>query len=108
MSRPENTIGIATAQDPLERYTVHQSKFWGPLGREMFQLMPSTGSGDALKEASSLMAGVIGIVKQFIDEPEGASGSVLFAVGFLMESAKALLDGGTYGIEMQTAQGGVQ
>lgn len=54
------------------------------------------------------MAGVIGIVKQFIDEPEGASGSVLFAVGFLMESAKALLDGGTYGIEMQTAQGGVQ
>ncbi|WP_062388740.1 DUF3077 domain-containing protein [Pseudomonas abietaniphila] len=105
---PKITTGISPAQDPLEQYTVHQSKFWGPSGREMFQLSPSTSSGDALKEASSLMAGVIGIVEQFVDEPEGASGNVLFAVSFLMESAKALLDGGTYGIEMQTAQGGVQ
>jgi hypothetical protein len=108
MSHPKITTGISAAQDPLEQYTVHQSTFWGPSGREMFQLTPSTGSGDALKEASSLMAGILGIVERFVDDPDGANGNVLFAVSFLMESAKALLDGGTYGIEKQLAQGGVQ
>lgn len=107
--KSENTTGTTPAQDSLDRYAVHRSTFWGPSGVEMFQLTPSTSAGDALKEASSLMAGTLCIVEQFVDEPGGADGNVLFALSFLIESAKALLDGGTCGIEMQIAvQGGAQ
>jgi hypothetical protein len=108
MSHPKNTTGSIPAQCPLEKFTVHQSTFWGPSGREMFVLSAGTSSENALKESSSLMAGALSIMEHFSDDPEGFDGNALFAVRFMLEGAKALVDGGTYGVEFKRAHGGAE
>ncbi|WP_268798040.1 DUF3077 domain-containing protein [Pseudomonas huanghezhanensis] len=108
MSQPKNTTGSVAAQCPLEKFEIHPSSFGGTSERPMFQLQPGTSAGEALQESSSLMAGALAIIEHYVDEPGGANGSVLFAIGFVLEGAKALLDGGTYGIQQSQVHGGAK
>lgn len=108
---PKNSTTKVSAQHllcPLDAYTVNKTPFWGPPDRPMFEVCLNVQTGTALKEASSLMAGALEILEVFGDTDTGLDGNTCFAMRFLLESSKALLDAGTYGVEFKRVQGGDQ
>ena len=108
---PKNSTTPYTAQHPLcplDAFTVNKTPFWGPPDNPIFEVCLNVQTGTALKEASSLMAGALHILEVFGDTEIGLDGNSCFAMRFLLESSKALLDAGTYGVEFQRVQGGDQ
>ena len=112
MTHPKNSTASTAAQQQicaLEQYTVNQTSFWGGGdARDMFQVHLATPSGEALKEASNLLAGTLKLLQILGDSTDGIDANSNFALMFLLESSKALLDAGTYGVEFQRVRGGAQ
>jgi len=97
----KNSTSINEAQHPIlevDRFASHPTSFWGGPEVAMLQVTNECTAGDVLKESSSLMASTISVFTALADHDQVNDGTA-YALIFLLESAKAMLDAGTYGIE---------
>ncbi|EXX78836.1 hypothetical protein RirG_011450 [Rhizophagus irregularis DAOM 197198w] len=103
MSHPKNSTSNTPAQQPefeTDRFASRQTGFWLAGDRCMFQVTTECTAGDVLKQSSALMASTISVFTALSDHDQ-VNDATAYSLLFLLESAKAMLDAGTYGIEFE-------
>lgn len=103
MTHPKISISPTQAQHPVlnvDAFASRLTPFWHGGSGAMLQVTTEKTAGEVLKESSSLMAGTIAVFTALADHDK-VNELTAYPLIFLMETAKAMLDAGTYGIEFE-------